>query len=94
MSGHLWVDGGERGLFKTTDGGKTWKPILQAPAPHDARTGCCDVVLDPANPEILYAALYPRQRTPWSFTSGPGVTDGEDVGGIFKSTNGGEAGKN
>jgi photosystem II stability/assembly factor-like uncharacterized protein len=89
VSGHLWADGGERGLFKTTDAGKTWKLILQAPAQHNARTGCCDVVLDPANPEIVYAALYARQRTPWSFTSGPGVTGGEDVGGIFKSTNGG-----
>jgi photosystem II stability/assembly factor-like uncharacterized protein len=93
VSGHLWADGGERGLFKTTDGGKTWKLILQAPAPHNARTGCCDVALDPANPETVYAALYPRQRTPWSFTSGPGVTGSEDVGGIFKSTNGGTSWK-
>src|SRR6059058_5118567 len=92
-SGHLWADGGERGLFKTTDAGKNWKLILQAPAPHNARTGCCDVALDPANPEIAYAALYPRQRTPWSFTSGPSVTGGEDVGGIFKSTNGGASWK-
>src|SRR5437773_276236 len=87
--GNLWADGGERGLFKTTDAGKTWKLILQATAPHDARTGCGDVMIDPANPEIVYATLYARQRTPWSFTSGPSVSGGEDVGGIFKSTNGG-----
>jgi hypothetical protein len=87
--GHLWADGGERGLYKTTDGGKTWKLILEAAAPHNARTGCGDVVLDPSNPQIVYAALYSRQRTPWSFTSGPNATGGEDVGGIFKSTNGG-----
>ena len=87
--GNLWTDGGERGLFKTTDAGKTWKLILQATAPYDARTGCGDVVVDPTNPEIVYAVLYARQRTPWSFTSGPGVTQGEDVGGIFKSTDGG-----
>src|SRR4029453_5267289 len=92
-SGHLWADGGEGGLFKTTDGGKNWKLILQAPEPHNARTGCSDVALDPASPEIVYAALYPRQRTPWSFTSGPGVTGGEDVGGIFKSINGGTSWK-
>jgi photosystem II stability/assembly factor-like uncharacterized protein len=88
-SGNLWADGDERGLFKTTDGGKMWKAVLQAAAPHNARTGCSDVAFDPANPEIVYAALYARQRTPWSFVSGPGATGGEDVGGIFKSTNGG-----
>src|SRR5438309_418082 len=91
--GHLWADGGERGLSKTTDGGKTWKPVLQAAAPHNARTGCGDVILDPSNPQTVYAALYARQRTPWSFTSGPGATGGEDVGGIFKSTNGGSSWK-
>ncbi len=87
--GHLWQDGGERGLYKTTDGGKTWKLVLQAPSPNDSRTGCGDVVLDPANPEIVYAALYARQRTPWSFAYGVTATNGQDVGGIFKSSDGG-----
>ncbi len=91
--GHLWVDGGERGLFKTTDAGKTWKPVLQATGPGAARTGCGDVVIDPSNPEIVYAALYARQRTPWSFTFGISATEGQDVGGIFKSTNGGASWK-
>jgi photosystem II stability/assembly factor-like uncharacterized protein len=87
--GHLWEDGGERGLFTTTDGGRNWKLILQAPAPHNARAGCGDVIVDPSNPQIVYATLYARQRTPWSFNSGPSLTGGEDVSGIFKSTNGG-----
>ena len=87
--GNLWKDGGERGLFKTTDAGKSWKLILHAQSPHDAQTGCGDVALDPANPQIVYAVLYARQRTPWSFSSGPSVTSGEDVGGIFKSIDGG-----
>src|SRR5947209_2926030 len=87
--GNLWKDGGERGLFKTTDAGKTWKLILHASSPHDARTGCGDVAVDPVNSQIVYAALYARQRTPWSFASSPSVTGGEDVGGIFKSTDGG-----
>src|SRR5256714_2841277 len=91
--GNLWKDGGERGLFKTTDAGKTWKLILHASSPHDARTGCGDVAIDPANSQIVYAVLYARQRTPWSFASGPAVTGGEDVGGIFKSTDGGGAWK-
>ena len=87
--GHLWKDGGERGLYKTTDGGKTWKLVLKSEAPNDSKTGCGDVVLDPSNPETVYAVLYARQRTPWSFTSGAAATGGNDVGGIFKSTNGG-----
>ena len=87
--GNLWKDGGERGLYKTTDGGKTWKLVLHAPSPNDARTGCGDVALDPSNPEIVYAALYARQRTPWSFAYGVTATNGDDVGGIFKSTDGG-----
>ncbi|MGI9114651.1 MAG: WD40/YVTN/BNR-like repeat-containing protein [Chthoniobacterales bacterium] len=87
--GNLWADGGERGLFKTTDAGKTWKAVLIAPAPHNARTGCVDVAIAPDNPEAIYAAMYARQRTPWSFTYGASATNGEDVGGIFKSTNGG-----
>ena len=91
--GNLWVDGGERGLFKTTDGGRNWKLILQAPSPHNDRTGCGDVMLDPSNPQIVYAALYARQRTPWSFVSGPEATGGDDVSGIFKSTNGGSSWK-
>jgi photosystem II stability/assembly factor-like uncharacterized protein len=87
--GNLWKDGGERGLYKTIDGGKTWKLVLHAPAPNDVRTGCGDVILDPSNPEIVYAALYARQRTPWSFAYGVTATNSADVGGIFKSTDGG-----
>src|SRR5437762_10309283 len=87
--GDMWKNGGERGLFKTIDAGKSWKLILHALPPHDAQTGCGDVVLDPTNSQILYAVLYARRRTPWSFTSGPSVTGGEDVGGIFKITDGG-----
>src|SRR5450432_1404910 len=87
--GNLWKDGGERGLFKTTDGGKTWRLVLHASAPNDVRTGCGDVVLDPSNPEIVYAALYARHRTPWSFAYGVTATNGAEVGGIFKSNDGG-----
>lgn len=87
--GNLWADGGERGLFKTADGGQTWKAILQGPAPHNAVLGCVDLALDPANPDIIYAAMYARRRTPWSFTFGAELTGGQDLGGIYKSTNGG-----
>ncbi len=88
--GSLWAEGGERGLYRTTDGGRSWQLVLGAPAPHDALTGCADVAMDPANPDLLYAALYARQRKPWAFLYGVNATrDAADVGGIFKSTDGG-----
>jgi photosystem II stability/assembly factor-like uncharacterized protein len=87
--GELWGPGGERGLYKTVDGGKTWKAVLTAPAPYQDRVGAGDVIVDPSDPNVVYAALYARQRTPWSFVVGADYTDGKDVGGIFKSTDGG-----
>ena len=87
--GSLWADGGERGLYRTKDGGKSWQLVLSAPKPQDTITGCADVVLDPSNPDVVYAALYARQRKPWAFLYGPGASAGADVGGIFKSTDGG-----
>jgi photosystem II stability/assembly factor-like uncharacterized protein len=78
--GHLWGSNEERGLYKTTDGGKTWKKLLGI----DAETGCCDVVLDPKRPNTVYAAFYSRRRTAWSFRSGG------PEGGIYKSTDAGK----
>jgi photosystem II stability/assembly factor-like uncharacterized protein len=88
VAGELWFPSSERGLYKTTDGGKNWKGVLTAPDYSD-KVGCGDVSIDPSNPNILYAALYARQRTPWSFTSGADFTGGKDLGGIFKSSDGG-----
>jgi photosystem II stability/assembly factor-like uncharacterized protein len=87
--GDLWGPGGERGCFKTTDAGKTWKAVLTAARPYDAKVGCGDLALDPSAPDTVYAALYARQRTPWSFIYGPACTDGKDLGGVFKTTDGG-----
>jgi photosystem II stability/assembly factor-like uncharacterized protein len=89
VAGDLWTASAERGLYKTTDGGKTWKAVLTAPAPYGDRVGAGDVAVDPANPQVVYAALYARRRTPWSFTAGPAATNGKDLGGIFKSGDGG-----
>jgi len=91
--GNLWAPGGERGLYVTRDGGKTWRAALQAPAPYGDRVGCGDVALDPSDPNTVYAALYARQRKPWSFASGPAATDGKDLGGIFRSSDGGSTWK-
>lgn len=87
--GDLWSKNSARGLYKTTDGGKTWDLILSAGKPFDEIVGCGDLILDPSNPDILYAALYARQRTAWSFASGASLTDEKDLGGIFKSTDAG-----
>jgi len=82
--GHLWGYSGQRGLFKTTDGGKTWTKLTSG-LPDDGKTGCTDLVMDPSNPDVLYAAMYQRLRRPWRFDSGG------PNGGIFKSTNGGKS---
>jgi photosystem II stability/assembly factor-like uncharacterized protein len=87
--GDLWGPGGERGVFHTADAGKTWRKVLAAPAPHDRLTGCADLAADPRDPKVLYAALYARRRTPWSFEYGTALTGGADVGGIFKTVDGG-----
>ena len=87
-TGDVWTPG-ERGCYRTTDAGATWRKTLSAPAPYDTRVGCGDIAIDPKNPSVLYAALYARRRTPWSFAAGPDATDGRDLGGICKSTDGG-----
>jgi photosystem II stability/assembly factor-like uncharacterized protein len=91
--GDLWNPSPGRGLHKTTDGGKSWSRVLSAPSPYDDRVGCGEVALEPGNPSVLYAAMYARRRTPWSFDAGPQASDGRDLGGIFKSTDGGASWK-
>jgi photosystem II stability/assembly factor-like uncharacterized protein len=67
--GPLWKGGGERGLYKTTDGGKTWTSLIKV----DDYTGCTDVVMDPANPDVLLAATHQRQRAYFGIIhGGPG----------------------
>lgn len=87
--GDLWTANPDRGLYKTTDGGRSWSRVLAGPREFQDLVGCGDVMLDPSAPNTVYAALYARRRTPWSFTAGPALTDGKDAGGIFKSIDGG-----
>jgi len=77
--GPLWGPGGDRGLFKTTDNGKTWKAILTI----SENTGINDVVLDPRNPDIVYATSYQRRRHVFT------VIDGGPEAAIYKSTDAG-----
>jgi photosystem II stability/assembly factor-like uncharacterized protein len=77
--GHAWGPNEERGVFRTADGGKTWQKVLYK----DENTGAIDVVFDPKNSSIVYAAMYQVRRQPWTFTSGgPGS-------GLYKSSDGG-----
>jgi photosystem II stability/assembly factor-like uncharacterized protein len=64
--GHLWGPNKERGVFKTTDGGKTWTNVLFV----NEDTGVIDLAMDPESPMTLYAAAYQRRRTPWGFNGG------------------------
>ncbi len=81
--GPLWKEGGDRGLYKTTDGGKTWTRVLAI----DDNTGVTDIVLDPRNPDVLIAASYQRRRHVWTIINGgPGS-------GIHRSTDGGKTWK-
>lgn len=77
--GNLWKPSADRGLYKTTDGGKTWNRVLYV----DSLTGVTEVVMDPRDPNVLYAATYQRLRSAFGFNGGgPGS-------GVWKSTNGG-----
>jgi len=77
--GHLWGPNKERGVFKTTDGGKTWNNVLFI----NEDTGVIDLAMDPDSPMTLYAAAYQRRRTPWGFNGG-GTSSA-----IYKTTDGG-----
>jgi photosystem II stability/assembly factor-like uncharacterized protein len=77
--GPLWKEGGDRGLYKSTDGGRSWKAVLTV----DSHTGVTDVVMDPRNPDVLIAATYQRRRHVW------GMLNGGPGSGLHKSTDGG-----
>lgn len=78
--GRLWTEGGERGVFRTEDGGRTWVNVLKGV---NDTSGAIDVVLDPRDPNVIYAAMWDRLRRPWEFREGGTGT------GIWKSTDGG-----
>ncbi len=81
--GHAFGPNEERGVFMTTDGGRTWQKVLYL----DAQHGVSDMDLDPSNPNIIYAAMWHFERKPWTHRSG------SEKGGVFKSVDGGRTWK-
>ena len=86
VAGALWSDSAERGVYKTTDGGKTWAHVLRAP---NASTGCASLSLDPANPERLIVGLWDFRRKGWSFRSGGDGPDAPSGSALMASDSGG-----
>ncbi|WP_224488295.1 WD40/YVTN/BNR-like repeat-containing protein [Robertkochia flava] len=80
VTGHLYSSNSERGVYKSTDGGKTWKNTLFI----NDETGIIDLVMTPGNPDVLFASAWQKDRKAWNFTG-----NGEGSG-IYKSTDGGE----
>jgi len=80
-TGPLWKEGGDRGLYKTTDAGKTWFPVLQI----DEHTGVTDILMDPRNPDVIYAAAFQRRRHVFTYVGGGTGS------GMYKTVNGGES---
>src|SRR5204863_5332956 len=79
-AGHAYRPNPTRGVFRSEDGGKTWARVLFV----DDSSGAIDLALDPANPRVLYAAIWKFQRLPWSFSAGGGNS------GLWKSNDGGD----
>ena len=84
VMGHLFGPNNERGVYKTIDGGKNWKRVLFV----NEQTGASDLVMEPGNPQVLYAGTWRVIRTPYSLESGGAGS------GLYKSTDGGETWKN
>jgi len=85
-TGKLWSDSDERGVYKTTDGGKTWSKVLKGA---NASTGCSMMSMDRQNPKTLYAGMWDFRRKGWTFRSGGDGPNAPSGSGLFKSTDGG-----
>jgi len=86
VPGKLWSDSDQRGLYKTTDGGKAWVKVLKGA---NASTGCSMASLDPQNPKTIYAGMWDFRRQGWTFRSGGNAPDAPSGSGLLKSTDGG-----
>ena len=86
VPGKLWSDSADRGVYKTSDGGKTWSQVLKG---SNLSTGCSLMSMDRANPKTLYAGLWDFRRKGWTFRSGGDGPTAPSGSGLWKSTDGG-----
>src|SRR5258705_3727779 len=86
VPGKLWSDSDERGVYKTTDGGKTWSKMLRG---GNLSTGCSLLTMDPSHPKTLYAGMWDFRRRGWTFRSGGDSATAPSASGLFKSTDAG-----
>jgi photosystem II stability/assembly factor-like uncharacterized protein len=87
VPGALWSDSPDRGLYKTSDGGKTWDLVLKG---SNASTGCSTIALDPSDPNKMFAGLWDFRRKGWTFRSGGDGPDALSGSGLFHSSDGGK----
>ncbi len=87
VPGKLWSDSAERGVYKTTDGGKSWTLVLKGA---NSSTGCGSVAMDPSNPDVLVAGLWDFRRQGWTFRSGGNGPKAASGSGLYRSTDAGK----
>ena len=86
VAGKLWSDSADRGLYKTTDGGTSWKLILKGV---NLSTGCSTISIDPLNPDVMFAGLWDFRRQGWTFRSGGESATAPSGSGLYRTTDGG-----
>jgi photosystem II stability/assembly factor-like uncharacterized protein len=88
VPGKLWSDSADRGLYRTTDGGKSWSLVLGG---KNLSSGCSSVTMDPKNPEVLLAGMWDFRRKGWTFRSGGDGPEAASGSGLYRTTDGGKS---
>src|SRR5262249_33046079 len=87
VPGKLWSDSKDRGVYRTSDGGKTWSQVLTGPNPS---TGCSGLTMDPKNPNVMFAGLWDFRRKGWTFRSGGDGPAAPSGSALMKTSDGGK----
>ncbi|MEQ1513942.1 MAG: hypothetical protein ABL934_14840 [Lysobacteraceae bacterium] len=87
VTGKLWSDSSDRGVYRTTDGGKTWALVLKG---GNGSTGCGDLSVDTKNPDVMFASLWDFRRKGWTFRSGGEGPESASGSGLYRSADGGK----